>query len=134
MPIRPEDKARYPADWKQVRLRILSRAKYRCEWPGCQAQHRQLGYWRDGEFVHLPRGLRDAGVDKPTTIACDDGTQLKIILIVLTIAHLDHTPENCADDNLRAWCQRHHLGYDSDHHKATRWRTRYAAAMTLELF
>jgi 5-methylcytosine-specific restriction endonuclease McrA len=32
--------------------------------------------------------------------------------VVLTIAHLDHTPENCEPDNLRAWCQRCHNRYD----------------------
>jgi 5-methylcytosine-specific restriction endonuclease McrA len=32
--------------------------------------------------------------------------------IVLTVAHLDHMPENCADDNLKAWCQRCHNRYD----------------------
>ena len=32
--------------------------------------------------------------------------------VVLTVAHLDHTPENCADDNLAALCQRCHNRYD----------------------
>ena len=35
MPIKPENKARYPKDWKQVRARILVRAGNRCEWPAC---------------------------------------------------------------------------------------------------
>ena len=41
-------------------------------------------------------------------------------IVVLTVAHLDHTPENCADDNLRAYCQRCHLAYDRDRHEANR--------------
>ena len=49
-------------------------------------------------------------------------------MIVLTIAHLDHQPENCDPENLRAWCQRHHLAYDADHHKANAYRTRKAGA------
>lgn len=134
MPIRPENKARYPKDWPDIRKRILSRAHYRCEYPGCKAEHRALGHWRDGKWVPLSRGLRDAGVDKPTTIACSDGGEIKIIMIVLTIAHLDHTPENCADDNLRAWCQRHHLGYDAEHHKQTAYQTRKRAAATADMF
>lgn len=32
--------------------------------------------------------------------------------VVLTVAHLDHNPANCADDNLRALCQRCHNRYD----------------------
>ncbi len=44
--------------------------------------------------------------------------------MVLTVAHLDHTPENVADDNLRAMCQRCHLRYDARHHAANARRTR----------
>jgi hypothetical protein len=135
MPIKPENVARYPKDWPQIRERILARAGYRCEWEGCGAPHRVLGYWSDGVFVPLPRALRDAGYDKAgQLVACSDGTELKIILLVLTIAHLDHTPENCADENLRAWCQRHHLGYDAEHHRANAWRTRHARCGTGDLF
>lgn len=32
--------------------------------------------------------------------------------VVLTIAHLDHTPENCDYNNLRALCQKCHNNYD----------------------
>ncbi len=135
MPIKPENRARYPADWPAVRERILARAGHRCEHEGCNARHRELGYWRGDEWVPLPRALREAGVDRPgQVVACDDGTQLKIIMIVLTIAHLDHTPENCADDNLRAWCQRHHLAYDAEHHRANAWRTRHARGGSGDLF
>jgi hypothetical protein len=33
--------------------------------------------------------------------------------VVLTVAHLDHQPENCDPANLRAWCQRCHNAYDA---------------------
>lgn len=133
MPIRPENRDRYPPDWPQVRERILARAKHRCEWEDCGAVHRALGYWRGEVWVPLPRALRDAGVDKPCTVASKEGP-LKIIMIVLTIAHLDHVPEHCDDDNLRAWCQRHHLRYDVGHHRQAAYATRRARANTLELF
>ena len=51
--------------------------------------------------------------------------------VVLTVMHLDHDPQNCADDNLKAGCQPCHLGYDARHHAvnaaATRRRKRIAA-------
>ena len=51
--------------------------------------------------------------------------------VVLTVAHLDHDPQNCADENLRALCQRCHLTYDAQHHaesaRQTRHRKRIAA-------
>lgn len=78
MPIRPENKARYPKDWKQISLRIRARADNKCE---------------------------DCGVEN---YSIRDGSK-----IILTVAHLDHTPENCTDDNLRAWCQRCHNRYDA---------------------
>lgn len=53
--------------------------------------------------------------------------------VVLTVAHLDHTPEHCEDDNLRAMCQRCHLRYDAEHHAQTR-RNNQRDDRTLELF
>ena len=32
MPIKPENKARYPKEWKAIRTRILARAGDCCEW------------------------------------------------------------------------------------------------------
>ncbi|MDO5329029.1 MAG: HNH endonuclease signature motif containing protein [Coriobacteriia bacterium] len=40
--------------------------------------------------------------------------------VVLTIAHLDHVPENCDPENLRALCQRCHNKYDVEHRRHTR--------------
>lgn len=36
--------------------------------------------------------------------------------VILTVAHLDHDPQNCADENLKALCQKCHLSYDAKHH------------------
>lgn len=58
----------------------------------------------------------------------------KPIVIVLTIAHLNHQPEDCRPENLAAMCQRHHLAYDHDHHRANAQATRRAKAGTLEMF
>ena len=49
--------------------------------------------------------------------------------VILTVAHLDHQPENCADDNLKAMCQGCHLHYDRDHHRETARATRETAAL-----
>jgi len=45
-------------------------------------------------------------------------------MVVLTVAHLDHTPENCDEANLKAMCQRCHLAYDGPHHAQTRTAAR----------
>lgn len=34
MPIKPENKNRYPSNWKEIRVDILKRANNRCEFCG----------------------------------------------------------------------------------------------------
>lgn len=138
MPIRPENRARYPADWPAISQGVRERAHQRCEgspaFPDCRAPNRALGYWRGGVFERMPNSMRYAGVQKGDTVACSDGTSVRIIQIVLTVGHLDHTPENCDPNNLRAWCQRCHLHYDRDHHAQTRCEIRKAGKAAGDLF
>lgn len=46
----------------------------------------------------------------------------------LTVAHLDHTPENCAPSNLMAMCAPCHLRYDAEQHAESRKKRRRANA------
>ena len=107
MPIKPENRSRYPKDWPQIRAAILERALHRCEgspdFPRCNVMNHTL---------HPETGS----------------------MVVLTIAHLDHTPENCAPSNLRAMCQRCHLNYDKQHHAQTAYATRKSRAQTIDMF
>ena len=113
MPIRPENRARYPKDWQAISLTIKQRAGWRCECAGecgrgthegrCTNRHRQPAY----------------------------GTGSKVIL---TTAHLDHTPENCEPENLKAMCQGCHLHYDREHHAQTAARTRREGKAAADLF
>lgn len=99
MPILPENRQKYPRDWSAIRAAILERAGHRCE----------------GSPAH-PGCRASNGQRHPVT-----GSK-----VVLTIGHLDHNPENCDPANLRAWCQRCHLGYDARHHAETRRQRRIA--------
>jgi hypothetical protein len=107
VPVRPENRDRYPADWPAISHRIrFDRAEGRCECDGrcgrgthtgrCPNRHRQPAYGTGSE-------------------------------VILTVAHLDHTPENCDPSNLLAMCNGCHLHYDRDHHAATARATREAA-------
>lgn len=91
MPIRPENRDRYPNNWKQIRAAILERAHNRCEFCGVENYTMRLNE--------------------------KTGKEARIIL---TIAHLDHTPENSDPENLRALCQRCHNQYDAGHRAETR--------------
>lgn len=106
MPIRPENRARYPKDWPQISRRIrFERAAGRCECTGqCGSPH---------------RGRCPAVHGKPNPVT---GSK-----VILTVAHLDHTPENCQETNLLAACQLCHLRYDAEHHRQTAAATRRAA-------
>jgi hypothetical protein len=63
VPIRPENKARYPADWAAVRERIRARAGDRCEWCGVPNSHWVVrlagGGWQAGR-----RDRRAAGAGR----------------------------------------------------------------------
>jgi hypothetical protein len=106
MPIRPENRARYPADWRQISDAIKRRAEGQCECLGECARATHAGRCPN---VH---GKAAYGTGS---------------IVVLTTAHLDHTPENCDPVNLRAMCQGCHLHYDHDHHRETAARTRRSA-------
>jgi len=105
MPIRPENKDRYPDDWKEIRAKILERANHCCEF--CGVKNYAVGYWEGEKFVEY----KDPESFEADVAALVDGKN--VIKIVLTIAHLDHTPENCNPANLKAICQRCHNRYDA---------------------
>ena len=104
MPIRPEMRGRYPADWPAISARIREREGNRCK--RCRVENHVYGY-RDEDGAFHPLGLEPTQEWDAVTL---DG--YRIVRIVLTVAHLDHVPEHCADDNLEALCQRCHNGLD----------------------
>lgn len=111
MPIRPENRLRYPPEWPAISWLIRwTRALGRCE---CDGRCGRPPY-------HLDRFGRCENVNGEPALGTGS-------TVVLTVAHLDHTPENCHPANLRAMCQGCHLHYDRDHHAETRRTTRGAA-------
>lgn len=109
MPIRPENKKLYPKNWKQIRNDILKRANNKCEF--CGVDNYAEGYRdKNGNFI------KSEGMQQEADIL--DGE--KIIRIVLTVAHLDHNPQNNDYNNLKALCQRCHLRHDIEQHKESR--------------
>ena len=90
----PFDPSKYPSNWKDISHQIrFIRADGQCEWTedGRRCEARHLE-------AHPLTGSK----------------------VVLTTAHLNHTPMDCRFENLMAMCQLHHLRYDSKLHTATR--------------
>jgi hypothetical protein len=134
LPIRAELRIHYGPEWRTiVRPRILLRAGNRCEfcgkpnsvwietttgtrWSEHLRRRTHFMYWRrmtDGDW-YTQRGRRCPGRPAPAYI------KSRLIKVVLGVMHLDHTPGNDSDDNLRASCQWCHLLYDKEHHRESR--------------
>lgn len=127
MPIKPENKNRYPANWKsEIVPRIRQRSGDRCE--KCKVPNHAIilrgeyngkpAYQNDDGEIFDAETSQHLGDDYVGEIAKDDYSVA--IRVVLTVAHLDHNPENCSDENLRHWCQRCHNQYDAPHRANTR--------------
>lgn len=105
MPIKPENRSRYPKNWSsEVRPAILERAHNSCEFCG----RRNHTYYFNEKTKRM-------------------------VKVVLTIAHFNHQPEDCSPDNLRALCQQCHLRYDAEHHRQTAQQTRLAKDKSLTI-
>lgn len=153
MPIRPEMRARYPADWSQIRAAVMERARGRCEW--CDVPQYAVGYRNEcGAFVpgcgNGPWDAAGQGLTwpslEPLTYAeakgfadfancciggCDDAGRHWIV-IVLTTAHIhDDAPENADLANLAALCQRCHNRHDASARAAGIRARRTSAQLTL---
>lgn len=142
MPIKPENRALYPKDWAAISRAAKERAGWKCQHPGCIAQQYSVGRWIGDQWKAHADYAETFG--QARVMAAEyafylfgDGPAPKgepsVIVIVLTTAHLDHNPTNCAPENLAAMCQRHHLRYDQQHHNETAYATRMANRGNQEL-
>lgn len=107
MPIKPENAKRYPADWKHIVEQVRNRSGNCCEGSPAFPQCRAVN--------HLPHPITGS-------------------VVVLTVAHLDHQPENCSLENLKHWCQRCHNVYDSVHRRRNAHATRHSRKAIADLF
>lgn len=103
MPIRPENQHRYGPDWPEFSRRIrFDRAAGRCE---CEGECGMPGHRATGGRCENRHG-------QPSVYS---GSK-----VVLTVAHLNHVPEERGEDEVKAMCQGCHLWYDREHHAETR--------------
>ena len=115
MPIKKENKNRYPKDWDVISRYVREfRAGNKCEVCGIE-NYRVIkrcsgGRYRDltsqeWELVHFWVAKLEVKLEKVLK-------HFGFTRIVLTVGHLDHTPENNDYSNLRAMCQYCHNCYD----------------------
>ena len=121
MPIRPENRDRYPDDWKAISQAVRDRAGNRCEQCGVsnyamiyRGSHGDRPAWRyAADSVFIPSRRPDDGSEMPGTTWDDFEKARGTVKVILTVAHLDHQPENCDLANLKCLCQRCHNAYDA---------------------
>jgi len=112
MPVRPENRARYPKDWKTVVVpRVRARSGDVCECTGqCGLRHVVV----EGKQLDLPPDLWiPSGPAMRCTAANGQPHPVTGSKVILTVMHLNHRPEDCDDDNLLHGCQRCHNRYDA---------------------
>lgn len=123
----------YPDNWrKEIRPAILLRANYQCEF--CGVKQYAVGERCNKGIFHPTSGnefANQAGNGELFYAEAKnfadthevDYDQHKFIVIVLTIAHIDHNINNNDPANLKALCQRCHLIHDKHQHMKSRRET-----------
>jgi hypothetical protein len=113
MPITKQNKKRYPANWKAIALSIKDESGWMCEC--CAKPCRRTAH---GESWHEFMTRLEEHHETWYHAIASHGSKPQ--QFTLTVAHLDHVPENCDRSNLKAMCSVCHLQYDADHHAQSR--------------
>jgi hypothetical protein len=112
MPIKKENRKRYPKNWKEISEDIrFNRAQNKCE--NCGA-------------------INHSFVNRFTREICLEHDE-NSVQIILTVGHLDHTPEHNDYSNLKAMCQKCHNTYDAPHRRQTFKKSKLVGQLKLAI-
>ncbi len=106
----PMDLSRYPKNWKAIAHQIKKSVNWNCE--ECNRPCRQPGE-KDGDLCERMNGSKWS-VELYEKVDNDEFVIPipKFGRFTLTVAHLDHVPENCDRANLKALCTVCHCRLD----------------------
>lgn len=111
----PMDRKRYPANWDEIARQIKEDAGWRCEECGKPCRRPGMswaefvGWLLEQNLLHWYHQSTDEGINE------ESGERIMVEKpqrFTLTVAHLDHTPENCDRSNLKALCAPCHCRMD----------------------
>jgi len=126
----PCDWTKYPANWRtEIRPRILARERNCCKFCGLLNHSIVIAKTRTAAVEGCTYAWAKENLD-----CYHDAEDGRAIIIVLTIAHIDHDTTNNADSNLAALCQKCHLSHDSKHHATNARKSRDTRSGQLALF
>lgn len=136
------------AGWPATRAAILVRAGgqlnkrgcyiggARCEACGKPDRERVwTATWREPRphMAWSPKGIVPAWRDQDGQACLRPAPkEVREILVVLTVGHLNHVSGDDRPENMRAWCQWCHLNHDLAHHHETRSARKDARRPLLE--
>lgn len=121
----PIDYKKYPSNWKtEIVPKVKARENNRCAF--CGVKNYSVGYREGSKFIptcgngyHDKAGSGELTYKEARKLVkhCNEYSEDNLIVIVLTVAHLDHDVTNNELSNLKALCQKCHLNYDKEHHR-----------------
>lgn len=140
LPIAPQFRHLYlTKEWKDKRSAALERADNKCERckvPNHTAVERRMvrtaadgcrAWWRVGNYdastatVYCLEWHDESGAISQAPI---EFTRQWVLFVSLTVAHVDHNPENMDDANLQVLCCRCHIMHDRQVHAVNSRLTR----------
>lgn len=124
----PIDYKKYPSNWKtEIVPKVKARENNRCAF--CGVKNYSVGYREGSKFIptagnemHNKAGNGELSYKEARELVkhCNEFCDDNLIVIVLTVAHLDHDIINNDLSNLKALCQKCHLNYDKNFHAENR--------------
>ena len=121
----PIDYKKYPKNWKtEIVPQVKERYDNKCAF--CGLRNYTVGNRIGSLFVptggnehHDKAGNGELSYKEARELVkhCNEFADDYLIVIVLTVAHLDHNIQNNDLLNLKPLCQKCHLNYDHEHHK-----------------
>jgi hypothetical protein len=108
----PMNRKLYPKNWDEIARTIKTQVNWHCE--SCDRPCRTPGEI-DEDLIDRISNYHEWVKDLYEEIQDDEHGVVhipKLTRFTLTVAHLDHIPENCDRSNLRAWCTVCHCRYD----------------------
>lgn len=105
----PMDRKLYPPNWEELALSIKEAANWHCQ--ECNRPCRKPGE----SFFDLYKRIGRENWQWARDLDGEDENGepvLKLGRFTLTVAHLNHQPEDCRSENLKALCSVCHCRYD----------------------
>jgi hypothetical protein len=119
----PMDRSLYPKNWDEIASAIKEAAGWRCV--ECGRPCRRPGESIQKLILRLkknhPSWVKDLMSPEDYEAYGLNADIRKVGRFTLTVAHLNHQPQDCHPENLRAWCAPCHCRYDLSQMANKRW-------------